>query len=70
MHRHSKKTRSRERHVKKQVEQRRKKLRDKEKSREGNVRFPCIELVYDPQTFTEQLLTKLRQVFALSSFCL
>ncbi|KAK8813218.1 hypothetical protein WA158_002810 [Blastocystis sp. Blastoise] len=60
-HLHSKKTAARERNVKKQVEQRRKKMRDKSRGKEGRVRFPCIELVYDPQTFTEKLLSKLRQ---------
>ena len=60
-HSHSHKTKSRERDTQKQIQQRRKKLR-KANTTESNPRFPAIALVYDPQGFTEKLLSRLKGV--------
>lgn len=61
-HEHSKKTRARQRHVKKQVEHNSKVRRDQaNKASEAIPLFPAIQLLYDPQSMAEKLCQKLKQ---------
>lgn len=61
-HEHSKKTKKRQRHVKRQVEHNSKVHRDQsEKAQEAKPLFPAIQLINDPQSLAEKLFKKLRQ---------
>ena len=61
-HAHSKKTKSRIRHVQRQVEQNGKMRREQTRKAEESVPlFPAIQLIHDPQALAEKLFKKLRQ---------
>jgi protein SDA1 len=61
-HAHSKKTKKRQRHVQKQVEQNAKLRRENQKQTGANVPlFPAIQMLHDPQALAEKLFKKLRQ---------
>jgi len=61
-HAHSKKTRARQRHIKRQVEHNTKIRKDQANKVAENVPlFPAIQILYDPQNMTEKLCQKLKQ---------
>ena len=61
-HTHSKKTRARQRSIKKQIEHNSKVRRDQSnKASETTPLFPAIQLLHDPQTMAEKLCQKLKQ---------